>query len=98
MTNVVDGINLVEPTADLSNICLTWWDSYLYNKWFALIYSIYIGTINNIGYAGKRRIISAKEGSLLYYFKFSPKVCTTLITPLVLVLLAILLTVFSNKY
>ena len=37
MTNVVDRpISLMEPTADLSNIYLAWWDRYLYNKWLAL--------------------------------------------------------------
>ena len=28
---------MVEPTADLSNIYLAWWDSCLYKKWLALI-------------------------------------------------------------
>ena len=37
MTNVVDQISLVEPTADISNIYLAWWDSYLYNKCLTLI-------------------------------------------------------------
>ena len=46
MTNVVDQSawwnhrSMVEPTADLSNIYLAWWDSYLYNKWLALRYSL----------------------------------------------------------
>ena len=38
MTNVVDQSAWwnVEPTADLRNIYLAWWDSFLYNKWLAL--------------------------------------------------------------
>ena len=37
MTNVVDQSAWRKPTADLSNIYLAWWDSYLYNKLLALI-------------------------------------------------------------